>query len=52
VFHMDVAYVAMVIHVYCKCLFKMFHIFQTYVASALSVAYVAVDIHIYYRHMF
>ena len=30
----DVAYVAMVVHVYCKCLLPMFHqFFQMYVAS-------------------
>jgi hypothetical protein len=30
----DVAYVAMIVHVHCKCLFSMFHLFfQTYVAS-------------------
>ena len=33
----NVAHVAMVIHVCCKSLFKMFHMFQTYVASALSI---------------
>jgi hypothetical protein len=33
VFHLNVAYVAMAIHVCCKC---MFELFQTYVASVLS----------------
>jgi hypothetical protein len=33
---LDIAYVVMAIHVYCKCLFKMFHLLQTYVASVLS----------------
>ena len=32
----DVAHVAMAIHVCCKCMFQMFHLFQTYVASVLS----------------
>jgi len=44
VFHMgvtkvdrDVAYVSMVVHVCCKLLFLMFHLFfQTYVASVFS----------------
>jgi hypothetical protein len=27
-FHMDVAYVAIAIHVCCKCMFQMFHLFQ------------------------
>jgi hypothetical protein len=35
-FHLIVAYVAVAIHVCCKCMFQMFHIFQTYVASILS----------------
>jgi hypothetical protein len=35
VFYLDVAYVALAIHVCCKCMFQMFHLFQTYVASAL-----------------
>jgi hypothetical protein len=33
---LDVAYVAMVIHVCYKSLFKMFHLFQTHVAIVLS----------------
>jgi hypothetical protein len=33
---LDVAHVAMVIHICCKNLFKMFHLFQTYVANILS----------------
>ena len=50
VFHMDiakvdrdVAYVASVSEACCKCLFKMFYLFQTYVASAfyLHVAHVS-----------
>jgi hypothetical protein len=32
----DVAHVIMAIHVCFKCLFQMFHLFQTYVASILS----------------
>jgi hypothetical protein len=33
---LDVAYVAMAIYVCCECLFEMFHLFQTNVASVLS----------------
>jgi hypothetical protein len=33
---LDVAYVAMAIHVYCKLLFQMFQLFQTDVARILS----------------
>jgi hypothetical protein len=32
----DVAHVVMAIHVYFKCMFQMFHLFQTNVASVLS----------------
>jgi hypothetical protein len=32
----DVAYLAMAIHICCKSFFKMFHLFQRYVASVLS----------------
>jgi hypothetical protein len=32
----DVAYVAMAIHVCFKCMFQMFRLFQTYVASVSS----------------
>ena len=32
----DVAHVVIAIHVYFKCMFEMFHLFQTYVASVLS----------------
>jgi hypothetical protein len=51
VFHMDVAYVAITIHV---CFKRMFRVFQTYVASvsygccksrSRDVTYVAMDIH-------
>jgi hypothetical protein len=33
---LDVAHVAIAIHVCCKSLFNMFHLFQTYVATVLS----------------
>jgi hypothetical protein len=36
VFYLDVAYVAVAIHIYCKCLFQMFHLFRSHVASRLS----------------
>jgi hypothetical protein len=36
VFYLDVAYVAMAIHVCFKFMFQMFQLFQTYVASVLS----------------
>jgi hypothetical protein len=32
----DIAYVVMAIHVYFKCMFQMFHLFETNVASVLS----------------
>jgi hypothetical protein len=32
----DIAYVAMAIHICVKCMFLMFHLFQTYVASVSS----------------
>jgi hypothetical protein len=36
VFYLDIAYVALTIHVCCKYMFQMFQLFQTYVASVLS----------------
>jgi hypothetical protein len=58
-FHLDVAYsrsglayVAMAIHVYCKCMFQIFQLFRTYVASVLSgVAYIIVAIHVCCKRM-
>jgi hypothetical protein len=35
-----VAYVAMAINVCCKCMFQIFQLFQTYVASVLSRYYI------------
>jgi hypothetical protein len=35
VFYLDVAYVALAIHVYCKYMFQMFQLFQTYVTNLL-----------------
>jgi hypothetical protein len=35
----DIAHVVMDIHVCFKCMFQMFHLFQTYVASVLSGRY-------------
>jgi hypothetical protein len=32
----DIAHVAVTIHVCCKSLFKMFHLFETHVAIAIS----------------
>ena len=34
VYYLDVAYVAVDIHLCCKCIFQMFHLFQTYVAAS------------------
>ena len=34
--HLDVVFVAMAIHVCCKCMFQIFHLFQTYVVNILS----------------
>jgi hypothetical protein len=45
----DVAYVTMVVHVYCKFLFSMFHLYFSHVCCKcvyLDVAYVS---HIYYK---
>jgi hypothetical protein len=36
VFYLDVLYVAMAIHVCCKCMFQTFHLFQMYVIAVLS----------------
>jgi hypothetical protein len=33
VFYLDIAYIAVDIHVCCKCIFQMCHLFHTYVAS-------------------
>ena len=40
VFYLDVAYVAVAIHICCKRLFKKFHLFQTYVASVYLGYYI------------
>jgi hypothetical protein len=39
----DIAYVAMAIHIYCKCLFQMFHLFfrRIFQVFYLDVAYVS-----------
>jgi hypothetical protein len=41
VFYLDVAYVAVAIHICCKRMFQMFHLFQTYVAEMFHVASVS-----------
>ena len=46
----DVAYVAMVMHVCFKCMFKMFHLYQTYVASVFSDI-AKVDLDVAYTYM-
>jgi hypothetical protein len=38
VFYLDVAYVLVAIHICCKPMFQMFHLFQTYFAAMLHVA--------------
>ena len=53
----DVAHVVMAIHVCFKCMFQMFHLFQTYVASVLSgccksTTGCCIYIHACYKHMF
>jgi hypothetical protein len=40
VFYLDVAYVALVVHVCCKYMFQMFHLFQTYVVCVLYVCFI------------
>jgi hypothetical protein len=37
-FYLDVAYVAVAIHICCKRMLQTFHLFQTYVAEVLHVA--------------
>jgi hypothetical protein len=39
VFHLDVAYIVVAIHVYCKCVFQMFQLFH------LDVACFHLDVH-------
>jgi hypothetical protein len=51
----SVAYVAMAIHVCCKCMFVMFQLFcfrRMLQVFYLDVAYVAVAMHICYKSMF
>jgi hypothetical protein len=40
----DIAHVILAIHVYFKCMFQMFHLFQTYVVFYVDVAKVDVDV--------
>jgi hypothetical protein len=47
VFYQDIAYVAVAIHICCKCVFQMFQLFHLYIACFyLDVAYVPLAIHI------
>ena len=48
-FYLDVAYVALAIHVCCKCMFQIFQLFQTYVASVLSGYRICCSV---YTHIF
>jgi hypothetical protein len=41
VFYVNVAYVAVAIHICCKRMLQMFHIFQTYVVEVFHVATLA-----------
>jgi len=41
VFNLDVAYVAVAIHIYCKRMLQILHLFQTYIAEVLQVATLA-----------
>jgi hypothetical protein len=53
VFHLDVAYVVVAIHVRCKYVFQMFQLFYLGVACFhLNIAYVAVTIHVCCKCMF
>jgi hypothetical protein len=36
VFYLYIAYIAVAIHIYCKRVFQMFHLFQTYVTANSS----------------
>ena len=53
VFHLDAAYVAVAIHVCCKCVFQMLQLFHLDVACFhLDVTYVAVAIRVCYKCTF
>jgi hypothetical protein len=38
VFHLDVAYVAVAMHICCKRIFQMFHLFQRYVVASVFIS--------------
>jgi hypothetical protein len=50
VFYLYIAYVALAIHVCCKCMFQMFHLFKRILQ--LNVVYVAMGIYICCKCMF
>jgi hypothetical protein len=43
VFHLNVVYGALSIHICCKYIFQMFHLFQMYVTESLSLVLVIND---------
>jgi hypothetical protein len=52
-FYVDDAYVAVAIHVCCKCMFQIFYLFQTMLQVLyLDIAYVAVVRHIYVANVY
>jgi hypothetical protein len=52
-FHLNVVYVAMAIHICCKCMFKRFSCFKHMLqVFYLDVAYVAMAIHLGCKGMF
>jgi hypothetical protein len=51
-FHLDVAYLTVAIHIYCNYMFQMFHLFSMYVVSVLSGCYMLHIIHICWKRIF
>jgi hypothetical protein len=52
VFYLDVAYIAVVIHICCKCMCSNVLAVSNICCKCLDVAYVAMVIHICYERMF
>jgi hypothetical protein len=44
VFYLNITYVAVAIRLCCKCMFQMFHLFQTYVTSVSSRWYICCNV--------
>jgi NO-binding membrane sensor protein with MHYT domain len=53
VFYLDITYVALAIHICCKCMFQRFQLFQSLLqVFYLDVTYVALAIHVCCKFMF